>query len=106
MNRYEAYYVDRQNRLPLPAVYVHRHDPKDSIFYIDLKNGRTVESYSRLGAPGQVALSGPARLQYPVALPPSASLGCSSDRLSGRRDMVIDDERHHCMEKAPRSLLG
>ena len=43
--RYEAYYLDRHNRLPLPAIFVRLGDRNDSSFYIDPKTAQVVESY-------------------------------------------------------------
>lgn len=44
---YEPYYIDRHNRLPLPALCVQLNDPERTMFYIDLKTARIVQSYAR-----------------------------------------------------------
>jgi hypothetical protein len=44
--QYEPYYIDRHNRLPLPALLVELNDPDASRFYIDLKTARIVRSYA------------------------------------------------------------
>jgi hypothetical protein len=46
VTRYEAYYLDRHHRLPLPAIYVQLNDPQRSGFYIDPTTARIVESYN------------------------------------------------------------
>lgn len=46
VTRYEAYYLDRHHRLPLPAIYVQLNDPQRSAFYIDPRTARIVESYN------------------------------------------------------------
>lgn len=46
VTRYEAYYLDRRNRLPLPAIFIQLDDPNHSSYYIDPKTARVVESYS------------------------------------------------------------
>lgn len=43
--RYEAYYLDRYHRLPLPVIYAQLNDPARSGFYIDPKTARIVQSY-------------------------------------------------------------
>jgi hypothetical protein len=45
VEEYEPYYVDRQNRRPLPAIYVELNDAARSAYYLDPKTGRVVESY-------------------------------------------------------------
>ncbi|MGA2602502.1 MAG: PepSY domain-containing protein [Bryobacteraceae bacterium] len=42
---YEPYYVDRENRMPLPAVYVQLNDAGRSSYYIDPRTGMVVQSY-------------------------------------------------------------
>ncbi len=45
VTRYEPYYIDRHFRKPLPALFVRLNDPEQSIYYVDLKTARVVESY-------------------------------------------------------------
>jgi hypothetical protein len=45
VTEYESYYLDRQGRLPLPALYVQLNDAARSAYYIDPKTGRVVQSY-------------------------------------------------------------
>ena len=45
VTQYEIYYVDRERRKRLPALYLRLNDANDSAFYIDLHSGRIVESY-------------------------------------------------------------
>jgi len=45
VTKYEAYYVDRHGRLPLPVVFARLNDARSSMYYVDLKTGRVIESY-------------------------------------------------------------
>lgn len=45
ITEYEAYYVDRKRLRPLPAVRIRLDDPDDSLYYIDPKTARVVQSY-------------------------------------------------------------
>jgi hypothetical protein len=45
VNEYEAYYLDRHHRHPLPALFVRVTDADESMFYIDPKTARIVEAY-------------------------------------------------------------
>jgi hypothetical protein len=45
INRYEAYYLDRRGRHPLPAFFVHLNDRAGSMYYIDLRTAHLVEAY-------------------------------------------------------------
>ena len=45
ISQYESYYLDRQNKKPLPALFVRLNDPSQSSFYLDPRTGRVVESY-------------------------------------------------------------
>jgi hypothetical protein len=47
VTRYELYYVDRKNRLRLPALYLRINDPQQTILYIDMYSGTVARSYSR-----------------------------------------------------------
>jgi hypothetical protein len=42
---YEPYYVDRQNRRPLPVLYVRLNNLSESAYYIDPRTARVVQSY-------------------------------------------------------------
>lgn len=42
---YEAYYLDRHNQHPLPALFIRLNDPRESMFYIDPATARIVEAY-------------------------------------------------------------
>jgi hypothetical protein len=44
--QYEAYYLDRHHELPLPVLRVRVSDPPGSLYFVDLKSGRIVESYA------------------------------------------------------------
>jgi hypothetical protein len=46
VTQYEAYYVDRHHRHPLPVIFVKLSDAEHSAFYIDLKTARIVQSYN------------------------------------------------------------
>lgn len=46
VTEYESYYLDRENKLPLPAIFVRFNDPARSMFYIDPKTARIVQSYN------------------------------------------------------------
>jgi hypothetical protein len=45
VTEYEAYYLDRHQRHPLPALLVRLNDARGSMFYIDPKTARIVEAY-------------------------------------------------------------
>ena len=45
VTKYESYYLDRQNRLPLPVIYVQLNDASRSAYYIDPRTGQVVQSY-------------------------------------------------------------
>jgi hypothetical protein len=45
IREYEPYYIDRHYALPLPALRVRLNDPDGSMYYVDLKTARIVESY-------------------------------------------------------------
>jgi hypothetical protein len=46
VTEYEAYYLDRNNQLPLPALFVQLNDPGRSMYYINPKTARIVQSYN------------------------------------------------------------
>jgi hypothetical protein len=46
VTQYESYYLDRDNQLPLPAIFVQLNDPARSMYYIDPKTARIVQSYN------------------------------------------------------------
>lgn len=46
VDKYEAYYLDRHNDLPLPALFVRLNDADHSMYYIDLRTARIVQAYS------------------------------------------------------------
>ena len=46
VTQYEAYYLDRENQLPLPAIFVQLDDPDRSMYYIDPKTARIVQAYN------------------------------------------------------------
>ena len=46
VSEYESYYLDRNNELPLPAIFVQLNDPARSSYYIDPKTARIVQSYN------------------------------------------------------------
>ena len=46
MTQYEAYYLDRRRRRPLPVIFVRLSDKNQSIYYIDPKTARIVQSYN------------------------------------------------------------
>jgi hypothetical protein len=45
VSEYEAYYLDRHQQHPLPALFVRLNDAGGSMFYIDPKTARLVEAY-------------------------------------------------------------
>ena len=45
VTHYEAYYLDRHRRRPLPALFIQLNDKERSMYYIDPKAGRVVEAY-------------------------------------------------------------
>lgn len=48
ISEYETYYVDRRRRqLPLPVVLVRMTDKDNSMYYVDPKTGRLIQSYTR-----------------------------------------------------------
>ena len=46
VTQYESYYLDRNHELPLPALFVRLNDPARSVYYIDPKTARVVQSYN------------------------------------------------------------
>jgi hypothetical protein len=46
VTQYESYYLDRNNQLPLPAIFVQMNDASRSMYYIDPKTARIVQSYN------------------------------------------------------------
>src|SRR5260370_41462089 len=46
VTQYESYYLDRNNQLPLPAIFVQLNDPARSMYYIDPTTARIVQSYN------------------------------------------------------------
>ena len=46
VSTYESYYLDRNNELPLPAIFVQLNDSARSAYYIDPKTARIVQSYN------------------------------------------------------------
>jgi hypothetical protein len=46
VTQYESYYLDRNDELPLPAIFVQLNDPARSMYYIDPKTARIVQSYN------------------------------------------------------------
>jgi hypothetical protein len=48
VDRYEAYYLDRHHEHPLPALFARLNDPAGSMYYVDLKTGRIVQSYQNV----------------------------------------------------------
>jgi len=49
VTEYEAYYIDRENNLPLPALFVRLDDSDGSMYYVDLRTARVVQSYGSGG---------------------------------------------------------
>ncbi|MBV8844326.1 MAG: PepSY domain-containing protein [Bryobacterales bacterium] len=49
VTQYEAYYLDRERRRPLPVLFVRLKDPQSSMYYIDPRTARIVESYGSGG---------------------------------------------------------
>jgi hypothetical protein len=45
LREYEPYYIDRHHARPLPVLLVRLNDPDGSMYYVDLKTARIVESY-------------------------------------------------------------
>jgi len=46
VTEYEAYYLDRNNELPLPVIFVQLNDAARSMYYIDPKTARIVQGYN------------------------------------------------------------
>jgi hypothetical protein len=46
VNDYEAYYLDRRHRLPLPVILLELNDAENSAYYIDPNTARIVQSYT------------------------------------------------------------
>ena len=44
--QYESYYLDRNNQLPLPVIFVQLNNEARSMYYIDPKTARIVQSYN------------------------------------------------------------
>jgi hypothetical protein len=45
VTKYEAYYIDRHERRPLPVIFLKLNDGANSMYYVDPKTARVVESY-------------------------------------------------------------
>jgi hypothetical protein len=45
LERYDAYYLDRRHRLPLPVLLITLDDPEQSRLYVDLETARVVGQY-------------------------------------------------------------
>lgn len=45
LTEYDAYYIDRHNRKPLPVLRIRFNDPEQSVYYVDPKTARVVQSY-------------------------------------------------------------
>src|SRR6202023_1327599 len=46
VTEYEAYYLDRKNQLPLPAIFVQFNDQDRSTYYIDPQTAQIVQTYN------------------------------------------------------------
>jgi len=46
VTKYEAYYLDRHGRLPLPAIFVQLDDEQNSSYYVDPKTAQIVQGYN------------------------------------------------------------
>jgi PepSY-associated TM region len=46
ITKYEAYYLDRHGRLPLPAIFVQLDDAQSSSYYVDPKTAQIVQGYN------------------------------------------------------------
>jgi hypothetical protein len=46
MDEYDAYYLDRTGRRPLPVIYVRMNDEGHTRYYIDVKTGQVAGNYS------------------------------------------------------------
>ncbi len=46
VTQYEAYYLDRHHELPLPVIFLQLNDQGRSMYYIDPKTARIVQSYN------------------------------------------------------------
>ncbi len=49
VQEYEAYYIDREYNLPLPALFVRLDDSESSMYYVDLRTARVAQSYGTGG---------------------------------------------------------
>ena len=49
VTEYEAYYIDREYGLPLPVLFVKLNDSEGSMYYVDLRTARVVQSYGSGG---------------------------------------------------------
>jgi len=49
IHEYDAYYLDRDGELPLPALRLRLDDSQGSLLYIDVRTARLLASYSREG---------------------------------------------------------
>jgi hypothetical protein len=45
MNHYDAYYLDRDQELPLPVIRARMHDTEETRYYIDPRTGRILSTY-------------------------------------------------------------
>jgi hypothetical protein len=49
IHAYDAYYLDRENELPLPALRLRLDDSQRSLLYVDMRTARVVAGYSAEG---------------------------------------------------------
>jgi PepSY-associated TM region len=69
LNRYDAYYYDRESRRPLPALRVKFDDPARSWLYIDPQRASIVARYERSGRIDRWLYQGLHHLDFPFLWP-------------------------------------
>jgi hypothetical protein len=65
LDRYDAYYLDRTRRLPLPVIYVRLTDEHSTRYYIDPRSARIVGDYNSDGWANRWLYHGLHSLNFP-----------------------------------------
>ena len=65
VTKYEAYYIDRHQRRPLPAIFMKLNDGANSMFYVDPKTARVVGSYDAASRVNRWMYQGLHSLDFP-----------------------------------------
>ena len=98
VQEYEAYYIDREYNLPLPALFVRLDDSESSMYYVDLRTARVAQSYGTGGRWNRWLYHGLHSFDLPWPLPLPARVGPRRSDPHARRHGPLRYVRHHCLE--------